>query len=198
MAELKYLFSKQFERTPTWIDKGSGATRDVGIWKPRPPAGYSCVGDTLGGYAGTSGSVLLVAVDQAGPGAPPLAGATYATQIWNDSGSGADEDGSLWLPSGPKGYVALGSIAAKGYERPSLNGYVVVREDLAKPGFWFEPAWTSEGFLQSWAASFWYVWAGQFGGIEPKTFGAANSFSRSPAKTLHTLSPTGATPATED
>ncbi len=74
--------------------------------------------------AGNLGQVVLVRVDE--PGALQIDAAglllTYTDQftwIWDDSGSGATDDGSFWAPVPPAGYRALGSLGRSGWGNPS-------------------------------------------------------------------------------
>ena len=72
--------------------------------------------------------------------APPstaleLLAATDYTWVWDDSGSGAFADGSIWRPVVPAGYVALGDVAVAGHDPPT-GATQLVRDDpeiLARP-----------------------------------------------------------------
>jgi hypothetical protein len=70
------------------------------------------------------GQVVLVRVDE--PNALQIDAAglliTYTDQftwIWDDSGSGATDNGSFWAPVPPPGYRALGSLGRSGWNNPS-------------------------------------------------------------------------------
>src|SRR5262245_35032952 len=97
-----------------WTDKGSGGDHDGSIWFPVPPDGYFSIG-----FVGQSGydkpSLLNYAclrrdlVEQADVGA----------LIWNDKGSGADQDVSLYQIVG----VANAFVAQGNYNPYSGNAY---------------------------------------------------------------------------
>jgi hypothetical protein len=76
---------------------------------------------------------VVKAKEETGP-LPPLASPTDYAQVWNDSGTGSTDDGSIWKPIPPSGYVAMGLVAQSGYNKPSLDDVVCVREDLTTPG----------------------------------------------------------------
>jgi hypothetical protein len=64
-----------------------------------------------------------------------LLSTTDYTRVWDDSGSGAFADGSIWRPVVPPGYVALGDVAVAGHDPPT-GATLLVRDDpevLAKP-----------------------------------------------------------------
>jgi vacuolar protein sorting-associated protein 13A/C len=48
--------------------------------------------------------------------------------VWDDSGSGAFADGSIWRPVVPAGYVALGDVAVAGHDPPT-GATLLVRDD---------------------------------------------------------------------
>jgi hypothetical protein len=52
------------------------------------------------------------------------------TKIWDDGKSGGKNDGTIWRPNAPSGYVSLGDVATGGYDAPSTNDIWCVREDL--------------------------------------------------------------------
>lgn len=75
-----------------WIDKGSGARDDGSFWAPIPPAGYVACGHvSQGGYDSPNVPELrCLRFDLAK--SVVLAG----NLIWNDSGSGANDDVSIY------------------------------------------------------------------------------------------------------
>ncbi|KAH8889193.1 hypothetical protein GQ53DRAFT_825514 [Thozetella sp. PMI_491] len=76
---------------PIYNDKGSGASQDGSFWRPVCPANFASLGDVVQrGYTKPStDKVWCVRRDLVGP-------ARYAASVWNDQGSGAAEDGSMW------------------------------------------------------------------------------------------------------
>ncbi|NEO33294.1 MAG: Vps62-related protein [Symploca sp. SIO3C6] len=66
-----------------------------------------------------------------------LASPTDYTLIWNDAGSGASSDGSVWRPVCPPGYKALGDVVSGSHKKPSTDEVKCVREtalSAALPG----------------------------------------------------------------
>ena len=117
-----------------WLysDVGSGAKMDVTIYRPSPISpGWSIIGDyAQGDYGNPSGTSLIVqAVND--PTNSLLASPVGYTEVWNDHGSGGDNDGSIWFPVPPEGYVTIGFVGQTGYNMPNIPNYVCVRQDLA-------------------------------------------------------------------
>jgi hypothetical protein len=118
-----------------WNDSGSGASQDTSFWHPVAPAGYFPLGSVIrGNYEDlnvSKNAPAIVVKDFNANGA--LAAPTGYEQIWNDGGSGASNDGSVWRPLCPEGYAALGVVTQAGYATPSTddircvkNSYTVV------------------------------------------------------------------------
>jgi len=120
-----------------WNDVGSGGNNDGSFWNP-DTLGVGGV-HSFGGAARsnyTAPSQMTVGESLTGVGTP---GAAFAhplgfTQVWNDSGSGANNDGSFWAPIPPAGYVSLGTVPRAGYSTPPVTSVVCVRADLAVQG----------------------------------------------------------------
>lgn len=74
-----------------WIDQGSGATQDGGLWEPIPPSGYKAIGHLCWESWSTPplDAVWCVRNDLAGDG-------HYGERIWYDKGTGATVDCSVW------------------------------------------------------------------------------------------------------
>jgi hypothetical protein len=66
-------------------------------------------------------------------------------KVWEDRGSGADEDGSFWRPLPPEGYVCLGLVAQRGWGKPGLDVVRCVRFDLVAPGKLGDRIWIDKG-----------------------------------------------------
>lgn len=123
---------------PLWNDRGSGGARDGAFWEPLTqgplrPVGSVVVGshqDVNGRYMG-----LLVGEDPSAysGGRAPVASPRDYTQLWNDEGTGSKQDGSVWRPVPPNGYVALGDVFQHGYSKPDTNRIWCLRSDLVKP-----------------------------------------------------------------
>jgi len=117
-----------------WSDYGSGADDDGSYWQPVAPTGYyplgSVGGDAWSDPTNVKAAIVVRELNDSGA----LAAPTDYQLIWNDSGSGADYDGSFWLPIPPAGYVACGVVAQQGWSKPGLNEVRCVRSDLVSNG----------------------------------------------------------------
>ncbi len=114
-----------------WNDIKSGGQHDGAFYRPKPPPGYYAVGHYgQGNYDPPSNGVIVVKEMETNAISHP----TGYTEVWNDRHSGAKMDGSFWLPTPPAGYVALGLVCNRGYNAPSLDEVVCVRQDLVHPG----------------------------------------------------------------
>jgi len=87
--------------------------------------------------------IVLKESDSSGALAAPV---DY-TEVWNDKGSGSNNDGSFWRPVPPPGYVALGAVAQSGYGKPALDDVVCVREDLTTDGAIGSGIWVYGGTI---------------------------------------------------
>ncbi|MEM8930727.1 MAG: Vps62-related protein [Acidobacteriota bacterium] len=131
-----------FDPTNLYWDKGSGADMDGAFWRVNPPSGYYTVGDYCqGNYSSPAGNVVVVTGSDDDELAPPV---DYAL-VWNDKDSGADEDGSIWIPMAPDGYVALGGVAQRGYDKPDRPDIRCVRADLVERASFGSLIWDDKG-----------------------------------------------------
>lgn len=111
-----------------WSDRGSGANDDGSFYRPVPSPGYFSLGDyAQRGYdpPAPRGTVYAARSMTKG-GINALARPVDYRLVWTDKGSGAHEDGSFWMPVPPPGYHALGLVAQRGYEKPSLDAVMCV------------------------------------------------------------------------
>jgi hypothetical protein len=135
-TELEIQFIKAYDPDPIWTDRGSRANRDVSFWRPTPADGYYCVGHhAKDGHGFPTEETMVVKERKPGEGAlkPPL---NYEL-IWNDAGSGASRNVSVWRPVCPGGYEALGDVANKSYGKPSTDEVRCIRKyelEEALPG----------------------------------------------------------------
>lgn len=77
-----------------WNDSGSGGDYDVKFWQPIAPSGYTCLGHVaVGSYSQTPDRdwIRCVKTDY-------LKAGSY-TKVWDDTGSGADDDAGVWQAS---------------------------------------------------------------------------------------------------
>lgn len=122
---LEIMFVTNF--TAVYADHGTGSDRDLSTWKAVLPPGFSALGHyAKSGYSAPQ--TVMIAVRAVDPTA--LAFPTDYKFIYNDGGTGGDQDGSFWEPIPPPGYRALGSVAMRSHGKPPLNEVVCVRNDL--------------------------------------------------------------------
>ncbi|TGO17687.1 hypothetical protein BTUL_0015g00220 [Botrytis tulipae] len=121
-----------------WSDSGSGGKRDGTFFHPRAQGNLCALGSygnpAYGEITGKK-SVILVGPSPNAPAgrSPAVARPTSYTNMWSDSGSGGDNDGTMWRPVAPSGYVAMGDVMASGYgKQPSLNDVWCLRSDLTR------------------------------------------------------------------
>ncbi len=105
-----------------WDDSGSGAHEDVSIWRPLDfQSGYYPLGDVaVGGHSQPKAVAITVSHLASGALAPPAG----FTEIWRDSGSGANGDVKIFRMNPRSGYVCLGHVAHGSYSgTPDANKY---------------------------------------------------------------------------
>ena len=143
VGELLITFCDVFQYR--WDDRGSGGDYDGSYYHPLPPADFKALG-SLGfrSYYNPNG-IHAVMVVKAKPGSNALVAPLDYTLVYNDIGSGANDDGSFWTPVPPTGYIAMGTVAQSGYGKPSLNDVVCVREDLTIIGESGDFIWIDQG-----------------------------------------------------
>ena len=129
-----------------WSDVGSGSDQDCSIYRPKPTNGFYIVGDyAQGNYGSPTGTSLLVMAINDDPGNPLLKAPLRYEQVWNDQGSGGDNDGSIWRPIAPDGYLALGCVANAGYDAPNISNYMCIRKDLVTDSSAGNQIWSDKG-----------------------------------------------------
>ena len=158
------------------MDHGTGARMDISVFQAEVksiPQGAYMIGQ-VAVPAHTNvippSSVILVwpLVPRDGFGnliMPP----TGYEMIWNDKGSGGQQDGSFWRPQAPHGYIALGDVACNGYDPPSTQftaKYACIRGDLLSEGALDTAAlWTDQGSGAAMNVSIWNVKGNGLGGF---------------------------------
>merc|ERR1712093_494980 len=101
---------------PEWADHGSGAARDVGLWRPELQQGssYRSLGDAaLPSYDfpdSDQSIVVRAAKSHSRDAAPVLTAPQAFVQLWNSSGHSMAVPCTLWEPRCPGGYRALGHV----------------------------------------------------------------------------------------
>lgn len=121
-----------------YSDKGSGATKDVTGYTPFPIyayTGYWEIGDyAQGNYSAPTGTSWIVRALNDNPASPLIKKPDAFTEVWNDKGSGGDNDGSVWFAVPPSGYVSIGYVFQPGYDNPAggHSRYGCLRKDLVE------------------------------------------------------------------
>ncbi|KAJ8042094.1 Natterin-3 [Holothuria leucospilota] len=123
-----------------WNDRGSGAYKDVAIWRSKGPSNTYSLGDiAVGGGKPPRAFVVKALKDDALR--PPY----DFRQVWKDSGSGAYWDGAFYQPLCPYGYRPLGHVAMRNHhEQPPNNAIRCVKAEYTIPGQW-EQVWKDSG-----------------------------------------------------
>ena len=123
-----------------WNDAGSGAHADVSIWRAESRDGYYPVGDiVVATHAKPRIGFLLKPTNAHGDA---IRVPVSYHPIWNDGGSGADRDVTLWKVTCPGGYVSLGNVATSG-------GYPAVGDVYC-----VKSSYTTYGSATNWG----YIW----------------------------------------
>jgi hypothetical protein len=89
-----------------WSSNNTKAHHFAEMLRPVPEKGYSILGDVVVSTRGEK-SIKTITVKDAQPG---VARPTGYNWVWNDEGSGAASDLSIWRPIPQAGYVCLGDI----------------------------------------------------------------------------------------
>ncbi|NMO22241.1 Vps62-related protein [Pyxidicoccus fallax] len=124
------LLARPVDYAWVWSDWGSGGSHDVSFWDPVPPAGYTCVGSvTVLGYDKPSTDLIrCVRSEYVLPAA--------ANWLWNDSGSGSDNDIGVWQVD-PRDHRGLSLSTFKGqgnYDGPDGRRFWTLNKSaLANP-----------------------------------------------------------------
>ncbi|WP_435260545.1 Vps62-related protein [Streptomyces sp. 1222.5] len=105
-----------------WDDRGSGGDIDGSIWEPISPAGYTCLGAVAtNGYTKPSLNAIRCLRSD-------LTILGKGSKVWDDAGSGADEDVSIWQADA-RDYTGLTSStfhASSSHSAPSSSPYRVL------------------------------------------------------------------------
>jgi len=146
-GELLIAFVDTFEYR--WHDGGSGQPLDGAYWHPVTNNGFRALGSLgMNQYGNPTGQKAVMVV-KARENSDALAEPLDYTLVWSDQGSGANNDGSFWNPVPPSGYIAMGTVAQRGYAKPSLSDVVCVRQDLTVVGEAGSLIWRYQWFLKN-------------------------------------------------
>ncbi|MFD8888800.1 Vps62-related protein [Streptomyces erythrochromogenes] len=153
-----------------YADTGTGATADVSIWRPNvaPHPGFYMLGDVAMESHDTAPLNTFLVKDQEGVLAKPLG----YREVWNDRGSGGDQDVSIWAPYAPQGYICLGAVISQTYEPPSLEAVRCIRSELTQTGQG-RKVWDDSKSGAHRDVSLWQSEARDGAGLTPSTFNAS-------------------------
>lgn len=165
-GEVDIAFSRDLQLA--WTTYGGHCDNPVAFFNAAPGEGgffplgtYGMHGETDPGNPDSSSmaGMMIRPSAQADPNRPPLKPPVGFTEIWNDSGSGCNMDGTCSVPVAPAGYTALGAYFANGHEAvPAANdptAMVCVRNDLvsevpAGENFWDDSGSHHNGDISTW------------------------------------------------
>lgn len=167
-----------------WNDNGSGGWFDGAFYRPLAPHGFyplAHVGQQ--DYGVTRGYTFAARELVPGALAPPVA----YSKLYDDSGSGADLDGSFWRPQPPPGYVCLGDVAGAGHDAPPLDAIRCVRDDLVRPGAIGNGVWNDRGTGADMTFGSWQVVPTDDDGLFVGAFVGSNSHTTPPPGPFHVL-----------
>ncbi|OPB09597.1 hypothetical protein BFW91_14325 [Pseudomonas fluorescens] len=157
------LISFTSEFLPLWNDKGSGAHKAVGLWRPSTASDALRPFFTLGDIAvnhyrniNYSNVVAVVSDVNTVDGTALRAPVDYQL-VWQDEGSGALSNASIWRPLPPEGYVAMGLVYGVDYDKPSRHAVRCVRQDLVMAAQAGELIWDDKGSGAANDLSLWSV-----------------------------------------
>lgn len=191
MNPLQYndlLISFTSEFLPLWNDKGSGAHKAVGLWRPSTASdalsSFFSLGDVaVDHYRNINQSKIVAVVSDAnkvdGTALRPPVDYQLA---WNDEGTGTRSNSSIWRPVPPEGYVAMGLVYGVNYDKPSRHAVRCIREDLVSTAKSGELIWNDKGSGSANDLSIWSIAppdasAGEIH-LAPGTFIGNNSYAR--------------------
>jgi len=102
-----------------WNDRGSGAHQNVAFWKVNPSPGYYTLGHFTTSHHGIDKNEnrnppVTITLKPKSNHSSLLAKPLDYEFIWNDAGSGADDDVTVWRMKCPSGYVSLGDMVSNG------------------------------------------------------------------------------------
>lgn len=152
-----------------WLDRGSGADRDVGIWgNVISPLNLDALDantfTAFNNHGSPTGAPLMLSSQYAkNHQNVEISGENFVfklyevntmDEIWNDRGSGARYDLAIWRSTGPDEAYSLGDIAVGG-GRPQ-RGYVVkaLKTDAFQPAYDFRKVWDDRGSGARWDGAF--------------------------------------------
>jgi hypothetical protein len=132
-----------------WSDSGSGADRDGNFYIPAVENNFYIIGGFGAQTKSKSNCVTTVSVPANNPADAPALLVTPIDWkiIWNDEGSGADKDGSMWeaIPPDSNKYRCLGTVPQAKYKKPDVPNYRCVHNSLTEKIVSNELIWSDIG-----------------------------------------------------
>lgn len=130
-------------------------------------------------------ALMIRASAHADPDRPPLAAPVRYDELWNDSKSGADMDGTCWAPVPPDGYRALGAYFQEGHGKRPNGGdpgvMVCVRDDLLATIALGDQIWSDRGCGHDGDLSVWWPTADRLELDEAMMYATAGTFIANPS-----------------
>ncbi|MCA6363962.1 MAG: Vps62-related protein [Bacteroidetes bacterium] len=132
-SQINGLLQLTNDLTRVWWDKGSGAKGSISLYIPDPEKGYAILGHTgYPSYKAPKSSFGVITFNTKNSFIKWKHPVDYE-RVWKDSGSGADQDGAIWRPIPPSGYVAMGMMASRGHSnKPSEKAMVCIEKKFTK------------------------------------------------------------------
>lgn len=191
MKSLQYndlLISFTSEFLPLWSDKGSGAHKAVGLWRPSATSdalsSFFSLGDVaVDHYRNINQSKVVALVSDANKiDGTALRPPVDYQLVWHGEGTGARNNASIWRPLPPEGYVAMGLVFGVGYDKPSRHAVRCVRVDLVGTAQVGDLIWNDKGSgstndISVWSTSPPAASAGELF-LAPGTFIGTDSYSK--------------------
>ena len=182
------LISFTSEFLPLWNDKGSGAHRAIGLWRPSTSSDalsqFFPLGDTAtDSYRNINQSKIVAVVSDANKvDGTALRMPDDYELVWTETNSGARTPVSIWRPIAPEGYIAMGEVCGINYEKPARSAMRCVRVDLVTSARVGESIWSDKGSGAAKDFSAWSITAkdtspGEIN-LAPGTFIGSQRYSR--------------------
>jgi len=183
--DIVYKYTEVFDLI--WKDSGSGAAMDGAVWRARNDQPEYC---SLGDVATGDGdypdyNAVLVSERKAGSLVQP----TSFSLVWNDKGSGAHADVSIYRMTAPSGYTCLGAVAVDSFQTsPDSSKYCCVKDDYLVEADAIH-TWNDKGSGADSDVSLWTVVQaeGEFYGLEGGNFIGVQGYSEPNDQTPYIL-----------
>ena len=174
-----------------WKDSGSGADMDGAVWQARNyQSEYCSLGDVAtGSHSSPTDKAVLVSQRKSGA----LVNPSSFSLVWNDRGSGADDDVAIYRMNAPSGYTCLGAVAVRNHStQPDKQKYCCVRNEYVVQADTVH-TWNDKGSGADNDVSLWTVIraGGDAYGIDAGTFIGVSGYSRPAASAAHLLKSDG-------